>query len=57
MTLESEEAEGVIVMISDWLELDASDSWVRHDSEIVSVPLRRVLYFGGVPRDPFSPNA
>jgi len=43
----SEEAEGVIVMISDWLELDASDSWVRHDSEIVSVPLRRVLDFGG----------
>ena len=33
----SEEAEGVIVMVSDWLELDASDSWVRHDSEIVSV--------------------
>jgi hypothetical protein len=33
----SEEAEGVIVMISDWLGLDASDSWVRHDSEIVSV--------------------
>jgi hypothetical protein len=24
-------------MISDWLELDASDSWVRHDSEIVGV--------------------
>jgi protein arginine N-methyltransferase 5 len=40
MTHGSEEAEGVIVMISDWLELDASDSWVRHDSEIVSVPLR-----------------
>jgi type II protein arginine methyltransferase len=33
----SEEADGVIVMISDWLELDASDSWVRHDSEIVRV--------------------
>ncbi|KAH9959604.1 PRMT5 arginine-N-methyltransferase-domain-containing protein [Russula dissimulans] len=29
-----EDAEGVIVMVSDWLELDASDSWVRHDSEI-----------------------
>ncbi|KAI0001496.1 PRMT5 arginine-N-methyltransferase-domain-containing protein [Russula compacta] len=28
-----EEAEGVIVMVSDWLGLDASDSWVRHDSE------------------------
>jgi len=25
------------VMVSDWLELDASDSWVRHDSEIVSI--------------------
>jgi hypothetical protein len=36
----SEEAGGVIVMVSDWLELDAADSWVRHDSEIVSV-LRR----------------
>ena len=33
----AEEAEGVIAMISDWLELDAADSWVRHDSEIVSV--------------------
>jgi protein arginine N-methyltransferase 5 len=33
----SEEGDGVIVMVSDWLELDASDSWVRHDSEIVSV--------------------
>ncbi|KAF8269557.1 PRMT5 arginine-N-methyltransferase-domain-containing protein [Lactarius quietus] len=29
-----EEAEGVIVMISDWLELDAMDNWVRHDSDI-----------------------
>ncbi|KAH9986239.1 PRMT5 arginine-N-methyltransferase-domain-containing protein [Russula vinacea] len=29
-----EEAEGVIAMVSDWLELDAADSWVRHDSEI-----------------------
>ena len=27
----------MIVMVSDWLELDASDSWVRHDSEIVSI--------------------
>jgi hypothetical protein len=33
----SEEAEGVIAMVSDWLELDAADSWVRHDSEIVSL--------------------
>ncbi|KAI0064783.1 PRMT5-domain-containing protein [Artomyces pyxidatus] len=29
-----DEAEGVIAMVSDWLELDASDDWVRHDSEI-----------------------
>lgn len=31
-----DEADGVIVMVSDWLELDAADDWVRHDSEIVS---------------------
>lgn len=37
----SEETAGVIVMVSDWLELDAVDSWVRHDSEIVSVLRRR----------------
>ena len=24
-------------MVSDWLELDSVDSWVRHDSEIVGV--------------------
>lgn len=24
-------------MISDWLELDSEDHWVRHDSEIVSL--------------------
>ncbi|KAF8199579.1 shk1 kinase-binding protein 1 [Pholiota molesta] len=29
-----DEAEGVIVMISEWLELDAADDWVRHDAEI-----------------------
>ncbi len=22
-------------MVSDWLELDAADEWVRHDAEIV----------------------
>ncbi len=38
-----EEVEGVIVMVSDWLELDSADSWVRHDSEIVSVLRRRRL--------------
>ncbi|KAH9850257.1 PRMT5-domain-containing protein [Lenzites betulinus] len=29
-----EEAESLIPLISDWLELDASDDWVRHDAEI-----------------------
>ncbi|KAI0822469.1 PRMT5-domain-containing protein [Trametes gibbosa] len=29
-----EEAETLIPLISDWLELDASDDWVRHDAEI-----------------------
>lgn len=28
------EASGVTVMISDWLQLDAADHWVRHDAEI-----------------------
>jgi type II protein arginine methyltransferase len=32
-------------MISDWLELDASDSWVRHDSEIVRVLSFRASIF------------
>jgi protein arginine N-methyltransferase 5 len=31
-----EEAEGVTVLISEWLELDAADDWVRHDAEIVN---------------------
>lgn len=31
-----DEAECIIPLISDWLELDASDEWVRHDAEIVS---------------------
>lgn len=31
-----DEAEGVTAMISDWLELDAADDWIRHDAEIVS---------------------
>jgi hypothetical protein len=31
----ADEAEGVTAMVSDWLELDAADDWVRHDSEIV----------------------
>ncbi|KAJ6531741.1 PRMT5 arginine-N-methyltransferase-domain-containing protein [Mycena capillaripes] len=29
-----EEAEAVTVLISEWLELDAADDWVRHDAEI-----------------------
>ncbi|EIW83976.1 PRMT5-domain-containing protein [Coniophora puteana RWD-64-598 SS2] len=29
-----DEAEGVIGVVSDWLTLDSSDDWVRHDSEI-----------------------
>ncbi|KAJ7104203.1 PRMT5-domain-containing protein [Mycena belliarum] len=29
-----DEAEGVTVLISEWLELDATDDWVRHDAEI-----------------------
>ena len=31
-----DEAECIIPLISDWLELDANDDWVRHDAEIVS---------------------
>lgn len=30
-------------MISDWLELDATDDWVRHDSEIVSFFYKYVI--------------
>ncbi|KAF8656778.1 hypothetical protein AX16_002330 [Volvariella volvacea WC 439] len=30
----TEEAERLTVMVSDWLELDAADDWVRHDAEI-----------------------
>lgn len=33
--MDVDEAEGVTAMVSDWLELDAEDDWVRHDSEIV----------------------
>ncbi|PFH53048.1 hypothetical protein AMATHDRAFT_138418 [Amanita thiersii Skay4041] len=29
-----DEAEGITAMISEWLELDAADDWVRHDAEI-----------------------
>jgi hypothetical protein len=34
-----DEALGTVVMVSDWLELDAADDWVRHDSEIVRVSI------------------
>lgn len=30
-----DEAEGIAIMISDWLELDAEDDGIRHDAEIV----------------------
>ncbi|KAJ7739774.1 shk1 kinase-binding protein 1 [Mycena maculata] len=29
-----EEADGVTTLVSEWLELDAADDWVRHDAEI-----------------------
>ncbi|KZV62913.1 PRMT5-domain-containing protein [Peniophora sp. CONT] len=29
-----DEAQNVLVSVSDWLELDAADPWVRHDAEI-----------------------
>ncbi|KAI0033553.1 PRMT5 arginine-N-methyltransferase-domain-containing protein, partial [Vararia minispora EC-137] len=29
-----DEAQGTLVVVSEWLELDAADDWVRHDSEI-----------------------
>ncbi|KAJ6513332.1 PRMT5-domain-containing protein [Mycena sanguinolenta] len=29
-----EEAEGAMALVSEWLELDATDDWVRHDAEI-----------------------
>jgi heme-degrading monooxygenase HmoA len=35
LTRNVDEAEGVTVMVSEWLELDATDDWVRHDAEIV----------------------
>jgi protein arginine N-methyltransferase 5 len=31
----ADEAEGVIVMVSEWLELDSPDDGIRHDAEIV----------------------
>lgn len=34
-----DEAENAIILLSDWLELDAPDDWVRHDAEIVRLPI------------------
>lgn len=31
-------------MISDWLELDATDDWVRHDAEIVCFAIAPLCY-------------
>lgn len=33
--LSVEEAEYTIGMVSDWIELDSPDAWVRYDSELV----------------------
>ena len=33
-----DEAENTIVMLSDWLELDSQDEWVRCDAETVQNP-------------------
>jgi hypothetical protein len=30
-----EEAENVTAIISEWLELDSPDDWIRNDAEIV----------------------
>jgi len=30
-----DEAEGITVMVSEWLELDSQDDGIRHDAEIV----------------------
>jgi len=33
--LQSDEAEGIVAMVSEWLDLDSPDDGVRHDAEIV----------------------
>jgi hypothetical protein len=30
-----DEAEGIIAMVAEWLELDSLDDGIRHDAEIV----------------------
>jgi type II protein arginine methyltransferase len=36
--MSTDEAENAVILLSDWLELDAPDDWVRHDAEIVRLP-------------------
>lgn len=40
-----DEAEGITLMISDWLELDAEDDGIRHDAEIVQSSFLFVILF------------
>ena len=41
-----DEADGVTILVSEWLELDADDDGVRHDAEIVrDISLRISLLF------------
>lgn len=39
----AEEAEYIIGMAADWLELDAPDIWVRYDSELVCITFSRTV--------------
>ena len=61
LDITADEAEYVVPLISDWLELDAADEWVRHDAEIVSarslarslaLALRSPQRGGGAPPSP-----
>jgi hypothetical protein len=38
-----DEVENVIGLVSDWLELDSFDEFVRHDSEVVRVAFANSL--------------
>lgn len=49
-----DEASNVIALASDWLELDAEDDWVRHDSEIVRKYVRYIYFVHAHPA-PLSP--
>jgi hypothetical protein len=46
-----DEADGATVLVSEWLELDADDDWVRDDYEIVSVSRVEPLHQGSA-QDP-----